>query len=140
MGLGYHYEIVQPSADGKMETARLGYVHNFVAYFLMTTGLVGTLAYLVLIGAAAFELLKWFRRPLPDPTFAILITMAVTGVVLLVDAFFFAVFRLIPFNLYFGAALGILVGLRSAPDPKMHPVPRAVEAKARLTGRNIAEM
>lgn len=129
MGLGYHFTMMQADINGKMQPVSLTYVHNFLAYFLMTTGIVGTAAYLALIAAAALEFFRVFRKKLARSEFAILVVIGLAGVVLLADAFFFAVFRLIGFNLFLGASLGILAGYRATRVEVTEPAPAPVEAQ-----------
>ncbi|TCO80337.1 O-antigen ligase-like membrane protein [Plasticicumulans lactativorans] len=106
-GLGVQHNIRFDAGNGEWLDTRVGYVHNWVMYVLMTGGLLGLGVYAaVLFGPAV---LAWRRCPresgLPELTFATVAVMAVYGL-------FFAVFRLIPFNLVLGGMWGLLLGVQ----------------------------
>lgn len=106
-GLGIQHSIRFDAGNGEWLDVRVGYVHNWVMYVLMTGGLLGFGAYTaVLFGPAV---LAWRRCPreggLRELTFATVAVMAIYGL-------FFAVFRLIPFNLVLGGMWGLLLGVQ----------------------------
>lgn len=82
----------------------VAYIHNWPLYFLMTMGITGFLAYAWVLLTPAFKA-GWSASP-ENGVFivlrAIILTMAIYGL-------FFAVFRLITFNLLLGAVWGMVL-------------------------------
>jgi hypothetical protein len=85
-------------ADTNFIEQRVGYVHNWVVYWLMTGGLIGTTLY---VAAAGLPLLRLMRMP-PDQRWLVVATLATAATY----GLFFAVFRLLPFNLMLGLLCG----------------------------------
>lgn len=112
-GLGAKHAIQFYGPEGLVEH-HVAYIHNWPLYFLMTTGMTGFLVYTWVLLAPAF------MRPQAGPrehlTFTLLraaiLTMAIYGL-------FFAVFRLITFNLLLAAVWGVALAVsrssRAAP-------------------------
>jgi hypothetical protein len=85
-------------ADTNFIEQRVGYVHNWIVYWLMTGGLVGTMLY---IAAAGLPLVRLMRLP-HEHRWLIVATLATAATY----GLFFAVFRLLPFNLLLGLLCG----------------------------------
>jgi O-antigen ligase len=111
-GLGYSYE-VPPAVSGE-ETARVQYVHNIVAYFLMTTGLLGTGILVVLIVATFLVFWHKYRREASPDWDRVLVAAGSALAALWLYALFFAVFRTLSFNFVVGVALALLASHRPA--------------------------
>lgn len=106
-GLGIQHNIRFDAGNGEWLDTRVGYVHNWIMYVLMTGGLLGLMAYAgVLFGPAV---LAWRRYPaesgLRELVLASIAVMAIYGL-------FFAVFRLIPFNLVLGGMWGLMLSVQ----------------------------
>lgn len=91
-GLGTSHVIRYPIGHGEFREERVGYVHNWVLYFLMTGGVVGLLGYAFVLGGSGLKSMLSCGE-----------TTAlgfVTGTIALLASYglFFAVFRLISFN------------------------------------------
>jgi O-antigen ligase len=109
-GLGYSYE-VPPAMSGK-ETAHVQYVHNIFAYFLMTTGLIGSGILLVLIVATFLVFWHKYRREASPDWDRVLVAAESALAALWLYALFFAVFRTLSFNFVVGVALALLASHR----------------------------
>ena len=102
-GVGDKHAIRFEGPGGWVEQ-KVGYIHNWPLYFLMTTGIVGFLAYarviLTPIIVSSSKLLE--ETPVMATVRYGILTMAIYGL-------FFAVFRLITFNLLLSAAWGVVL-------------------------------
>ncbi|MEF8730760.1 MAG: O-antigen ligase family protein [Candidatus Accumulibacter meliphilus] len=106
-GLGIRHTISFETGHGEMLTVSVGYVHNWIFYVLMVGGGVGLLAYsLILFGPAVLV----FRSLADDREQALAIIATVIALALY--ACFFAVFRLISFNLLLGGLWGLALAMR----------------------------
>ncbi|MEB0200103.1 O-antigen ligase family protein, partial [Pseudomonas sp. 5S4] len=100
-GLGAKHEMRWETSEGVSFTQFVAYVHNWPLYILMVGGGVGLLIYgLVLLGPALFRLSS-IRSESSHWT-----VIRVTILTMVVYGLFFAVFRLITFNLLLAAAWG----------------------------------
>ncbi len=108
-GLGAKHAIQFSGPEGLVEQ-RVAYIHNWPLYFLMATGGVGFLAYAWVLLAPAFIRLHAIRDESGVFTVlrAVILTMAIYGL-------FFAVFRLITFNLLLAAIWGVVLGVERSP-------------------------
>ncbi|WP_430513858.1 O-antigen ligase family protein [Pannonibacter phragmitetus] len=113
-GLGIRHEIVFETARGEKLIQNVGYVHNWVFYFLMVGGLIGTALYgaLMTVPPTMVGIRLWLARKMPDrERFSEMVLMfnAVWVGLLTMGLYslFFAVFRLISYNLLMAAGLGI---------------------------------
>lgn len=110
-GLGSKHDIIYFGAEGAVEQ-QVAYVHNWPAYFLMSTGALGFIAYTgVLLG----PVVAGYRRIRHEPVVrtavrAGVLTFALYGL-------FFAVFRLIDFNLLLAAAWAVTLAVRGEGKP-----------------------
>lgn len=102
-GLGVKHEMRWETSEGVSFTQLVAYVHNWPLYILMVGGAVGLLIYsLVLSGPALFRFSS-IRSESSHLTLirATVLTMVVYGL-------FFAVFRLITFNLLLATVWGVV--------------------------------
>lgn len=100
-GLGVVHKMRFANGVGGIVEADVGYVHNWVMYFLMVGGVVGLLLYsMILFGPL-------FIGRLTQTSNSLLWSLVAT---VSVYALFFAVFRLIPYNLILGGLWGVLLG------------------------------
>jgi hypothetical protein len=95
---------------GDAITERIGYVHNWVMYFLMVGGVLGLATYTTVLLLPA--LLAW-RHLLSSP-YGVLVIATIGGMALY--ALFFAVFRLLPFNMVLGGLWALVVYHLSAKE------------------------
>ncbi len=105
-GLGTSHVIRYPIGHGEFREERVGYVHNWVLYFLMTGGVVGLLGYTFVLGGAGLKSLLCSSE-----------TAAlgfVTGTIALLAFYglFFAVFRLISFNVLVAMCWAVALAAR----------------------------
>jgi len=107
-GLGIKHDIRFDAGHGRVLEQRVGYVHNWVMYMLMTGGLVGLAAYLVVLFGPT--VLAWQRGLSQAQQGMVLTTLACMAVY----GLFFAVFRLIPFNLVLGGVWGLVLAAQPA--------------------------
>lgn len=105
-GLGYSYE-VPPAILGE-GTFRVQYVHNIIAYFLMTTGLLGTSVFVILVVIASFVFWHKYWRETSTEWDRVLVAAGSALAALWLYALFFAVFRTLSFNLVVGVTLALL--------------------------------
>lgn len=117
-GLGIRHEIVFVTSTGEKLVQQVGYVHNWVFYFLMVGGLIGAVAYGALLSVPSLILavkLRLQRKQLDAldaaQSWMIFNALWVGFLTLALYALFFAVFRLITFNLVLAAGLGLTVYL-----------------------------
>jgi len=106
-GLGIKHEMRWETSEGESLYQSVGYVHNWPLYVLMVSGVTGLCAYLaallgpVLLGLAKLRMESNARTVVRT----VVLTMAVYGL-------FFAVFRLVTFNLILAAAWGYIYSWR----------------------------
>lgn len=117
-GLGYSFEIPSLEESDRSHHEKVQYVHNIIAYFLMTTGLLGTTIFTILVLAALFTFWKKFFLEASPAGERILLASGVALMALWLYGVFFAVFRTAAFNLFIGTALAILT---------CHRLPKAVD-------------
>jgi O-antigen ligase len=102
-GLGIKHEMSWETSKGELLRQSVGYVHNWPLYMLMVGGLVGLLSYLLVLikplflGISAWKVGSEGR---------IVVSMAVLAMI--IYGLFFAVFRLITFNLLLAVAWGYM--------------------------------
>ncbi|MCW8276804.1 hypothetical protein IMF27_14900 [Pseudomonas sp. PCH199] len=102
-GLGVKHEMQWEASDGVFLTKYVGYVHNWLFYILMVGGISGLIIYsLVLFGPVVFRLSSISS----ESTYWTLIRAVL--MTMIVYAAFFAVFRLITFNLLIAATWGVV--------------------------------
>ncbi|MGH8579199.1 MAG: O-antigen ligase family protein [Gammaproteobacteria bacterium] len=107
-GLGVKHEMQFTTGFGNVLKQRVGYIHNWPLYALMTGGLMGFVLYaLVLLGPIRTALRA--RVEIEEVTGAVLLWSIS---LLAIYALFFAVFRLISFNMVLAAAWGIALAAR----------------------------
>ena len=106
-GVGIQHDIEFVTSSDNVLKQRVGYVHNWPLYALMTGGLIGIALYsFILIGPIPTVL----RHPSQETTVNVLL---VWGIVLLTFyGLYFAVFRLITFNLLLAIAWGVALAAR----------------------------
>jgi len=106
-GLGVKHEMRWETAEGKSLYQSVGYVHNWPLYFLMVGGVAGLFAYFATLLGPVLLGLSSLRTESNALIIVrmVLLTMAVYGL-------FFAVFRLVTFNLILAAAWGYIYSRR----------------------------
>lgn len=113
-GLGIKHEMRWETSSGESFTQRVAYIHNWPLYTLMVGGLLGIITYaLVLLGPILFRV-TLLRIESAHWTIirSVVLTMAIYGL-------FFAVFRLITFNLLLATAWGIILTQALSRAPKI---------------------
>jgi hypothetical protein len=102
-GFGVKHQMQWETSEGELLTESVGYVHNWPFYMLMVGGISGLAIYTFVLLGPIFFRLPLIRSESPFWTLirAVLITMTVY-------AAFFAVFRLITFNLLIAAIWGVV--------------------------------
>jgi len=108
-GLGVKHEMRWETPEGKSLYQSVGYVHNWPLYILMVGGATGLFAYFATLLGPVLSGLSSLKTESNARTIVrmVLLTMAVYGL-------FFAVFRLVTFNLILAAAWGYIY-LRRVP-------------------------
>ncbi|MHC8309181.1 O-antigen ligase family protein [Pseudomonas sp. GT1P32] len=102
-GLGIKHEMQWQTAENELQTKWVAYVHNWVFYILMVGGIAGFFVYsVVLMGPLFFRL----SRIKSESTHWTIIRAAV--LTMIVYGAFFAVFRLITFNLLISVIWGVI--------------------------------
>jgi O-antigen ligase len=102
-GLGVKHEISFATSFGNVLTQKVGYIHNWPLYFLMVGGVVGFALYSYLLFIPLFK-----NASRHDSHDVIYRTLFVGLLTLSIYGLFFAVFRLITFNLLLAVAWGIV--------------------------------
>lgn len=119
-GLGYSFEIPSFEESKGLHSIKIQYIHNILAYFLMTTGLLGTTIFAILIVAAFFAFVrKYYHEPSLERE-RVLLASGIALLGLWLYGLFFAVFRTVAFNLFVGVALAILTCYRSSKAVDRH--------------------
>lgn len=99
-GLGVKHDMRWETSEGQSLYQSVGYVHNWFFYALMVGGVVGLMTYgFVLLGPLFIKLNNLLTDDAMLVIRGILLTMAIYGL-------FFAVFRLITFNMILAAVWG----------------------------------
>lgn len=113
-GLGIRHEMVFETSTGEKLIQQVGYIHNWVFYFLMVGGLIGTALYsaLLILPPLMFGISIWLARKMPDrekfSQMVLIFNVVWVGLLTMgLYSLFFAVFRLISYNLLMAAGLGI---------------------------------
>lgn len=115
-GLGIKHEMQWETAENERQTKWVAYVHNWVFYILMVGGIAGFLVYSVVLIGPLFFRLSWVKSESTHWTIirAAVLTMTVYGA-------FFAVFRLITFNLLISVIWGLVFAQILADRRKSQP-------------------
>jgi len=92
---------LQDMTEGNVIEREVGYIHNWLLYMLMVSGLVGIAYYAVVLCAPFLLSLIGSEMPL-----IVRVLLAGTITFMVVYGLFFAVFRLIPFNLLLAVVWG----------------------------------
>ena len=105
-GLGAKHEMRWETSEGQSLYQMVGYVHNWPLYSLMVGGITGLSTYLAALLGPVFIGVSSLKQESTEWTIirATVLTMAVYGL-------FFAVFRLVTFNLMLAAAWGVIYSL-----------------------------
>ena len=103
-GIGIKHEMSWERPGGDSFTESVGYIHNWPLYMLMVGGVLGLLMYITVLGAPVLYRLTSLKS---DPVHLSVIRTAV--ITLAIYGLFFAVFRLISFNLLLAAAWGVML-------------------------------
>ncbi len=106
-GLGVKHEMQWETAEGDSLYQSVAYVHNWPLYILMVGGVTGLCAYFAALLGPVFSGLQSLKTESNERTIirTVLLTMAVYGL-------FFAVFRLVTFNLVLAATWGYIYSRR----------------------------
>ena len=112
-GLGVKHEMRWETTEGESLYQSVGYVHNWPLYILMVGGATGLFAYFATLLGPVLSGLSSLKTESDARTIVrmVLLTMAVYGL-------FFAVFRLVTFNLILAAAWGYIYSLRVPKETK----------------------
>lgn len=108
-GFGVKHEMLFDMGHGYILKQEVGYIHNWVLYFLMVGGVVGLLIYSSLLAYPFFNVFKTARS---RGYLLIASTVAMLGCY----GLFFAVFRLISFNVILALCWGYLLALNKSKD------------------------
>ncbi|MCW8276810.1 O-antigen ligase family protein [Pseudomonas sp. PCH199] len=113
-GLGVKHEMRWETSNGESFTQWVAYIHNWPLYTLMVGGLLGIITYaLVLLGPILFRVTSLRIESVHWTIIrSVVLTMAIYGL-------FFAVFRLITFNLLLATAWGIILTQALSRAPKI---------------------
>ena len=103
-GIGAKHEMRWERPNGSSFTESVGYIHNWPLYMLMVGGVVGLLLYTLILCAPVVFRLSAIKS---DPTHLAVIRTAV--MTMAIYGLFFAVFRLISFNLLLAVAWGVML-------------------------------
>jgi hypothetical protein len=107
-GLGIKHDIYYDVGFGKMELFTKAYIHNWVFYFLMTTGVFGTFVYLTAYLMPILRLIKMSN----GSRYSLFTTASLVSLFLLsIYGMLFASFRLISFNILHAIFLSIPLSL-----------------------------
>ena len=103
-GIGVKHEMHWERPNGDSFTESVGYIHNWPLYMLMVGGVVGMLIYAAVLAPPVLYRLTTLKAA---PIYLAVIRTAV--MTLAIYGLFFAVFRLISFNLLLAAAWGVML-------------------------------
>ncbi|MBN2974886.1 ligase [Pseudomonas fluorescens] len=103
-GIGVKHEMHWERPNGDSFTESVGYIHNWPLYMLMVGGVVGLLIYAAVLAPPVLYRLTTLKAA---PIYLAVIRTAV--MTLAIYGLFFAVFRLISFNLLLAAAWGVML-------------------------------
>ena len=112
-GFGVKHEIYYDIGFGKLKKFTKQYIHNWFFYFLMTTGIIGTLLYSSIYLMPLCKLLKQFilSQEVKSLYFYYNVITIISIFLLNFYSQMFASFRLIGYNILIGIFLGISVTL-----------------------------
>lgn len=113
-GLGIKHEMKFATGFGNILVQQVGYIHNWFFYMLMVGGLCGLALYLFIIFGPAYFTIKGNTLP-----FSIRVACICTLAFIMCYGLFFAVFRLISFNLLLASAWGIVMAHRTTADSEV---------------------
>lgn len=114
-GFGVRHDIAFATGHGDVIASSVGYIHNWFFYFLMVGGVSGLLLWVsVLLGPI---LIVVFVR---DCSFELRWIIIGTIILLALYGLFFAVFRLITYNLILASVWGVALGQLSRPGQKIN--------------------
>lgn len=102
-GLGIKHNIQFETDKKNVLSVRVGFIHNWVMYFLMVGGGIGLLIYIAVLFSPVLMTLRYFSFT-PD---SVLVLATIGGMA--IYGLFFAVFRLLPFNMLLGAVWAFVV-------------------------------
>lgn len=102
-GLGTKHEMRWETTNGTSFTQFVAYIHNWPLYILMVSGVLGILTYSIILLGPTLVQITSLKSESEHWTIirTVVLTMAIYGL-------FFAVFRLITFNLLLAAAWGVI--------------------------------
>ena len=103
-GLGVRHEIAFATGHGDLISVSVGYVHNWVLYFLMVGGVFGFIAWSAVLFGPAVIASRQKVSP-PELRWAVIATVGLFALY----GLFFAVFRLIPYNLVLAGLWGLVL-------------------------------
>lgn len=109
-GFGIQHDIVYDTGFGVAKTFTKGYIHNWFFYFLMTTGLIGTVLYSSIYLVPFFRL---FRSPVISVLSEVELIVATSILLLNLYSMLFASFRLIPYNIVLACLVSMPLVLTS---------------------------
>ncbi|KAB0480397.1 O-antigen ligase like membrane protein [Pseudomonas reinekei] len=112
-GLGVKHEMRWETSSGESFTQRVAYIHNWPLYTLMVGGLLGIITYALVLLGPIFSRVTSIR--IESAHWTILRTVVLTMVIY---GLFFAVFRLITFNLLLATAWGLILTQTLSRAPK----------------------
>lgn len=102
-GIGVKHEMHWEKPDGSSLIELVGYIHNWPLYMLMVSGVLGLLTYtLIIMGPALYKLTTLKSEP------NYLTVIRITVMTMAIYGLFFAVFRLISFNILLATAWGLI--------------------------------
>lgn len=104
-GFGISHEMSFSTGFGEVLTQEVGYIHNWLMYILMTSGLVGLFVYSMFYYYPIRAVFKY------EESFEVRLLIYSTLGFMLLYASFFAVFRLLPFNILLGAIIAYAIHL-----------------------------
>jgi len=121
-GLGIKHEMRWETSSGESFTQWVAYIHNWPLYTLMVGGLLGIITYaLVLLGPIVLRVTSLRVEPAHWTILrSVVLTMAIYGL-------FFAVFRLITFNLLLATAWGLILTQALSRAPKVQNDRKSVD-------------
>jgi hypothetical protein len=116
-GFGIKHDIFYDIGFGKIRKFTKGYIHNWFFYFLMTSGVVGTLIY---SGLYIVPLIRTFKFPYNSQYALLTLTSMLSLILLNVYSLLFTSFRLITFNIFLGIFISIPPVLHSLYNNKLY--------------------
>ncbi|MFC3907952.1 O-antigen ligase family protein [Legionella dresdenensis] len=106
-GIGARHDINFPLSNGQYIHKKVGYIHNWIFYWLMVGGLAGVILY------SSFIIIPlYYVTRLPSEAWKLKVLVVSIMLTMTFYSLFFAVFRLLTFNLIFAIIWGISFCLR----------------------------